>query len=413
MTFYSFTGVSGSDIQDVVQTSDSYPFMVSPFEYQRGHLVKLSSSGTYTWIARMSIPSAWGESNGGGMNSNLVVDSNNNVYICQNAAVNASSPICNIYNGVAATSNPLSALAAPYYRIDLRGNSISPSAPQYHQYVAILKFNSNGLFQRASCVHQLRNSSVPLSMAGFIGINKTTNELYMTVNAQGYSGTNAGSGAQLNKLYINNFGQNVVNGSNYDILFTNAINVTLTQPQTILGVVKFDSDLQAQSVAYVDTPGNGSQFNTMNPVSPISIDLSGNVYLTTTIKDSATVKTVYAFASLTGTDATFTTFGTINASSATSDGLIVSFNGALTSGRWATVVVSSDGLNDNGMSCVVNSNGYIFVGGNSTLNKTAESNTLVVNSYSTITGGAIQNVLFGNIDVTGATDRVGFLIKYE
>ncbi len=413
MTFYSFTGVAGSDIQDAVQTSDSYPFMTSPFEYQRGHLIKLTSSGVYTWIARMSIPSAWGENNGGGVNGNIVFDSNNNVYVCQNTVVSASSPICNVYSGIAATSNPLPTIAAPYYRIDLRGNSISPSAPQYHQYVAILKFSPSGAFQRAACVHQLRNGSVPLSMAGFIGINPTTNELYMTVNAQGYVGTNAMSGAQLNKLYVDSFSQNAANGSNYDVVVANTFNVALAQPQTILGIVKFDADLQAQSVAYVDVPGNGSQFNTNNPVNLISVDSSGNVYITTTIKDTAAVKTVYTFNALSGSDTTFTTFGTVSASSAAADGLVVSFNGALTTGRWATVVASSDGLNDAGLSCVVNSNDYVFIGGTSTLDKTAGSNTLAVKSYAGVSGGAIQNTLFGSIDVSAAEDRVGFLIRYE
>lgn len=103
----------------------------------------------------------------------------------------------------------------------------------------------------------------------------------------------------------------------------------------------------------------------------------------------------------------------INATAANADGLVVSYNGGLTSGRWATITSSSDGLNDNGFVCKVNSDDYIYVGGNAVLDKTAVSNAVTINSYSSVTAGAVVNTVFGSLNVTGATDRVGFLIRYE
>ena len=416
--FYKYSSVSSGVLQDTLVTSDSAPFTA---EYHRGHLVKLDSTGTYSWIARMVIPSAYGENNGGGRNGNIAIDGNNNVYVCQNVQINASSPICNIYSGVAASSNPLPALAAPYYRYDLRGNSISPSLSQYYRYVASFKFDSNGVFQGACGAHQLINGSVSLDMAGFIEINKATNEIYMTVNAQGFVGNNTGTGPNvgtntpLDKLYIDNFSSNVANGSNFDITVANAITVSLAQPQTILAVVKFNASLQAVSVAYIDTPGGnaGTASGFYGTPSPISIDSSGNVYIVTTIKGTSATNTINTFDSLSGSNPVFNTFATINATGANADGLMLSYNGALTTGRWATITASSDGLNDNGFACKVNSDDYIFVGGNAVLNNAAGSNTIAINSYSGVTGGAIQNTAFGNLIVTDAIDRVGFLVKYE
>jgi hypothetical protein len=410
---YKYSSVSAGVIQVTLATSDNYAFGgVDPYDTHRGYLVKLDSTGTYTWIARMAIPTAYGESNGGGITGNIVFDSANNIYICQNSINSASSSICNIYNGVTASSSPLPDLAAPYYRYDLRGASISPSLPQYYRYVAILKFNSSGVFQGACGTHQLLNGSELLGMNGSIGINKTTGSLYMAMNAQGFSGTNAGSGAQLNKLYVDSFSANVANGSNYDITVTNTFNVPLAQPQTVVAVVKFNSSLQAQSVAYIDTPGgNAGGFYGTN--ASLSVDSYGNVYVPTTIKNSTLAKTIYTFNSLSGSTATFNTFGTVTVANANTDGLIVSYEGDLDIARWATVVSSSDGLNDAGLACQPTSDNYIFVGGNSTLNKGVGSNTIGIKSYSTVIAGAVQNTLFGNLDVTAATDRAGFLIKYE
>jgi hypothetical protein len=411
--FYKYSSVSAGVIQTTLATSDSYAFGGSPADYHRSYLIKLDSGGTYTWIARMAVPTAWGENNGGGINANVVFDSANNVYVCQNSSNSASSPICNIYNGVAATSDPLPALAAPYYRYDLRGNSISPSAPQYTRYVAILKFNSTGVFQGACGAHQLLNGSQTLGMSGYIAINKSDGSLYLAMNAQGFAGTNAGSGAQLDTLYVDSFSSNVANGSNYDITVTNTFNVPLAQPQTVMAVVKFNSSLQAQSAAYIDTPGGNSGGFFSSLLSSVSVDSSGNVFIATSIKDSALVKTIKTFASLSGSTATFNTFGTVAATNANTDGLIVSYSGDLTTARWATLVTSSDGLADGGFICQPTSDNYIFVGGNSVLDKNAGSNTIAINSYSTVTAGAVQNTLFGNLNVTAATDRVGFLIKYE
>ncbi len=404
--FYKYSSVSAGVIQFTLVTADSYAFGGNPAEYHRGMLAKLSSSGDYTWIARMVVPTAWGENNGGTVNKNIVFDSSNNVYICLNSVSSASSPICNIYSGVSAATNPLPALADPYYRIDLRGNSISPALPQYYRFAAIAKFNSSGVFQSLSSAHQLINGSVSLDMNPLIGVDKASNTLFMAVNAQGFTGTNAGSGAQLNKLYIDSFSSNVANGSNYDIFVSNAINVTLAQPQTIMAIIKFNASLAAQSVAYIDTPSG-------NAGSTVSTDSAGNVYLATTIKDSASAKTIYEFNSLSGSDATFDTFGTITPTNINTDGLIVSYSGDLTNARWATRVETSDSLNDGGFISAVDSANNIYIGGTSVLNNAAGSNTVNIYDYSTVTSGVVQNTLFGSMDATNATDRVGYIIKYQ
>jgi hypothetical protein len=414
---YKYNNISAGEVQFTLITSDSYAFGGNPAQYHRGMLIKLDSSGTYSWIARMVLPTAWGENNGGTVNGNVVTDSSNNVYICLNGK-NASSPICNIYSGVAATSNPLPALSSPYYRIDLRGNSITPSLPQYYRFAAIAKFNSSGVFQGLCCAHQLLNGSVLLDLNPFIGINKTTNKLYMALTAQGFVGTNAGSGAQLNKLYVDSFSTNTANGSDYDIDVSNTFNMTLAQPQNILAIIKFSTSLEGESMAYVDTPPAPPippPYNIPpgNSGSGVSIDSTGNIYLATTIKDNTTSKTIYSFNSLVGSDATFTTFGTVNVGNTNTDGLIVSYSGDLTTARWATAVTSSDGLNDAGFISAVDTANNIYVGGTSVLNASASSNYVSIYNYSGISAGAVQNTLFGEMDATGATDRIGFIIKYE
>jgi hypothetical protein len=412
--FYQYSSVSAGVVQDTLITVDSYAFGGSPAQYHRGFLVKLNTSGVYDWNARMVIPTAWGENNGGTLNGNVVSDASGNVYLCLNSNQNASSPTVNIYSGVSMTTNPLT-LTSPYYRIDLRGNSISPSLPQYYRFAAIVKFNSSGVYQSTATAHQLINGSVGLNMTPFIGINKATNTLYMAINAQGYVGTNAGSGAQLDTLYVDSFSSNVVNGSDYDVSVSNTFNVTLAQPQAILAVIKYNTNMVAQAVAYIDTPPTSGSFpNTPgNTGSDISIDTTGNVYIATSIKDTTNAKTIYTFDSLVGATPSFNTFGTVSATAATNDGLVISFSDDLTDVNWATTITSSDNLNDNALTSVVDSNDYIYVGGTATLDKTQTTNTIAINEYDTVTGGAITTTLFGNLAVTDATDRASFIIKYE
>ena len=407
--FYEYDSVNGSnEIQFNLATSDSYPFNM-PYvdgQWQRGFLIKINSNCNYDWIARMVIPGAYGEQNAGPINKNIVIDTDDNIYVCIGTITTASSPICNIYSGVSASTNPLSTLTSPYYRLDLRGNSITPSAPQYYKFAAIVKFDNNGVFKRATCAHQLHNSSSTLDMNPYIGIDKTSNSLYISMNAQGFTGTNAMSGEQLNKLYINEFDSNEANGANYDIKLTNAYNLTLSQPQTVVAVVKYNSSLEAQSMAYIDTP-NG------NSITPIVVDSLGNIYISTTIKNNTTTKTIYTYDSLSGSDAVFNTFGSINATTTNSDGLVVCYSGDLTNVLWVTPITSSDGLNILASINLVDSNDNVYVGGTASLDKTASSNYINLYDYNTVSGGYISNTSFGNIDVTNATDKAGFIVKYN
>jgi hypothetical protein len=403
--FYEYDSVNGSnEIQFNLATSDSYPFNM-PYvdgQWQRGFLIKINSNCNYDWIARMVIPGAYGEQNSGPINKNIVIDTDDNIYVCIGTITTASSPICNIYSGVSASTNPLSTLTSPYYRLDLRGNSITPSAPQYYKFAAIVKFDNNGVFKRATCAHQLHNSSSTLDMNPYIGIDKTSNSLYISMNAQGFTGTNE----QLNKLYINEFDSNEANGANYDIKLTNAYNLTLSQPQTVVAVVKYNSSLEAQSMAYIDTP-NG------NSITPIVVDSLGNIYISTTIKNNTTTKTIYTYDSLSGSDAVFNTFGSINATTTNSDGLVVCYSGDLTNVLWVTPITSSDGLNILASINLVDSNDNVYVGGTASLDKTASSNYINLYDYNTVSGGYISNTSFGNIDVTNATDKAGFIVKYN
>ncbi len=404
--FYKYSSVDvGGTIQHDLITSDSYAFGGNPAEYHRGFLVKLDSSGSYSWVARMVMPTAYGENNGGTVNTNLVVDSANNVYLCLKANTSASSPICNIYSGTSALTNPLPATSSGYYRIDLRGNSISPSLPQYYKFAAIAKFNSSGVFQSLCSAHQLINSGIILDMIPAVGIHKASDTLYLTVNAQGYTGTNATTGAELNKLYINSFSANNTNGSNYDITQTNTFNVTLGQPQIIMAIIKYDSSLQAQAVAYIDTPSGNSGSYT-------SSDSDGNIYVATTINDTTT-KTIFTFSELSGAEAICSTYSSVSADTSTMDGLIVSYAGSLSSARWATLVKSSDNLNDSGLMTTVDASNYLYVGGTSTLNALSGSNTINIYDYASNVNNTLETTLFGAMDVTSATDRAGFLIKYE
>ncbi len=406
--FYEYASVDNTGVvQFTLTTSDSYPFNM-PFvdgQWQRGFLIKINPTCNYDWIARMVIPGAYGEQNGGPINKNIVIDSDNNVYVCVGSITSASSPICNIYSGVSASTSPLPTPAASYYRLDLRGNSLTPSTPQYYKFAAIVKFNSSGAFQRATCAHQLHNSSVLLDMNPFIGINKTTNSLYMSMNAQGFTGTNTMSGALLNKLYVNNFTSNTATGPNYNIIVSSAYTLTLMQPQSVIAIVQFDSYLQAQNMAYIHTPGGNSN-------GPVAVDSNGNVYVTTTIKDSTITKTIYTYNSLSGSDATFNEVANINATSANTDGLVVAYTGDLTSMLWAAPITSTDGLNNSGFSVVIDNADNIYVGGTASLNPIAETNYINLYNYTSITGGFVTNTLFGSIDVTNATDKVGIIVKY-
>jgi hypothetical protein len=231
----------------------------------------------------------------------------------------------------------------------------------------------------------------------------------MALRAQGFVGTNPGSGAQLNKLYVDSFTRNDASGSDYNVFVTNTFNVTLSQPQTILAIIKYNTSLVAQAVAYIDTPASSSG----NSGSGVSVDSAGNIYVATTIKDSATAKTIYTFDSLSGSDATFNTFGTVTPVNTNTDGLFVSYSGDLTTARWATTVASSDGLNDAGFALAVDTANNIYIGGTSTLDNASGSNTIDIYNYSSVSGGAVQTTLFGNMTVTNATDRAGFVIKYE
>lgn len=213
------------------------------------------------------------------------------------------------------------------------------------------------------------------------------------------------SGALLNKLYVNNFTSNTATGPNYNIIVSSAYTLTLMQPQSVIAIVQFDSYLQAQNMAYIHTPGGNSN-------GPVAVDSNGNVYVTTTIKDSTITKTIYTYNSLSGSDATFNEVANINATSANTDGLVVAYTGDLTSMLWAAPITSTDGLNNSGFSVVIDNADNIYVGGTASLNPIAETNYINLYNYTSITGGFVTNTLFGSIDVTNATDKVGIIVKY-
>ena len=105
-------------------------------------------------------------------------------------------------------------------------------------------------------------------------------------------------------------------------------------------------------------------------------------------------------------------FGNVNAMTTNTDGLIVCYSGDLTDAVWAAPITSSDGLNNSGFTSAVDGNNNIYVGGTSSLDKNAASNTVSLYNYDTVSSGHVVNSLFGNMDVTNATDRVGFIVKY-
>ncbi len=406
--FYKYDSVVAGVVQMTLVTSDSYAFGLvnGVSESHRGMLIKIvSSTGNYDWISRIAIPSAYGEQNGGSVNGNMVVDSDNNIYLCLNSNSGASSPTCNIYDGISMTaSSPLPALTGiPYTRLDLRGNSYNPSLPQFHRFVAIVKYNSSGVYQCATTVHQLINLNTTLNMNGMIGIDKITDSIYMTFNAQGFVGTNSGNGDQLDKLYIDNFSSNNTNGSNRDVFVTNAFYMTLAQPQTIMAIVKYDTSLQAQSMAYIDTPGG-------NTVSRPMASRVGNVYVMTTIKDNTGPKTVYTFNSINGSnEAVFDENVGIIPENQNKDGFFVSFTRELNNISWVVPINTSDNLDETGFMAAIDTHSNVYIGGNAIIDKTATSNFLEIYNYEPTNGDI---TLFGNVEVTNATDRIGFVVKY-
>jgi hypothetical protein len=158
-------------------------------------------------------------------------------------------------------------------------------------------------------------------------------------------------------------------------------------------------------MSYINTPSG-------NTISPVAVDSTGKVYIATTISNNATVKTIYTFNSLSGSDAVFNNAGNINATTTNTDGLIVSFSGDLRSLIWAAPITSSDGLNNSGFNTVVDGVDNIYIGGTASLNKNATTNFVNLYNYNTVSSGNITNSLFGSFDVTNATDSVGFIVKY-
>ena len=116
--------------------------------------------------------------------------------------------------------------------------------------------------------------------------------------------------------------------------------------------------------------------------------------------------------SLSGSTPAFNTFGNVNAMTTNTDGLVVCYTGDLMGVLWAAPITSSDGMNNSGFTSAVDSTNNIYIGGTSALNKNAVSNTINLYDYDTVTNGFVVNSLFGNMDVTNATDRTGFIVKY-
>jgi hypothetical protein len=405
--FYNYASVNGSqEVQFTLTTTDSYEYGFN--ESHRGFLIKIKPNNNYDWIARIAIPNLYGPIEyGAPVPRNMVIDSNNNIYLCIGSNQEPTSPEINVYNGV--STNPLSAGASPYYRLDLRGNSLTPPIGDYHKFAAILKFDNNGVFQRASCVHQQNKfSGGNLDMNPYIGIDKRTGSLYLSMNAEGFVGTNAATGAALNKLYVNNFSSITANGSNYDIKVSSAYTMILSQPQKVLAIVKYDGSLQAQTMTYINTPSQ-------NSACTISVDSNSKVYITTVIRDTGSTKTIYTYNSLSGTTPVFNAFGNVNATAVPyTDGLVVCYTGDLTGVVWAAPIRSSDGMSDENFSTAVDDNDNFYVVGVSSFNTTSPSAARSIQpyNYTSVSGGNVVNSLFGNIDVTNATSKVGYIIKY-
>ena len=108
----------------------------------------------------------------------------------------------------------------------------------------------------------------------------------------------------------------------------------------------------------------------------------------------------------------FNNSGNINATTANTDGLIVSFSGDLKNLIWAAPITSSDGYNTSGFTTVVDGIDNIYIGGTAALDKTASSNYINLYNYNTVSSGHVTNTLFGSIDVTNAIDEAGFIVKY-
>ncbi len=397
---YSSVNVSNEILFNLI-TSDSYPF---GSEYHRGSLIKIDTSGTYDWVARQSLPTAYGENNGGTINTNIEFDSNNNVYLCLNGK-NSSSPICNIYNGTSVLNSPLiNTSSLPYYRIDLRGNSLSPSLPQFYVFAAVAKYTPSGQFERLCCAHQLRNASILIDMNPYIGISPS-DEIYLAVNAQGYNALNGI--INLDTLYVNSFIANVTNGSNYVITVNTTHKLQLTQPQTVLAIIKFNTDLTAERLTYIDTPsGNSGCIN-------IGFDSGNYIYIATSIKDNTTVKTIYTYESITNGFVSTNEYGNINATNSNNDSLLISYNSDLSNVKWVSVVRSSDGLNESGIIIDVDKSNNIYAAGTSYLNALNSINTIDIYDFEQVINSTISLTLAASVDVSNATDKAGFIIKYN
>jgi hypothetical protein len=407
--FQTNTVVSGV-LTPTEYTRDSYPYAS---ERQRSYLVKLDSSGNFTWIARNSSPVAHGEF-GTSTFGNVVVDISDNVYISVSGS-GGSSPISRLYSGATNSAGSLS-VPASYYIIDPRspGNSISPLLPQYYRYSAIAKFSSAGVFQAASFAHSLFDGStqIYLDMYPFLVLDKATNSIYMAMRTHGFIGNATDGTTPLNKVYINSFDSFIVNGSNFDIFNTNTFTLFIAQPSTQISIVKYNTSLVAQIGTFVNTPGAESGFTkaTLNP--NLTLDKDGNLVVGLTIKDNTTSKTVYSYSSINfeGT-VQLNTFGTIEAQDASNyDGVFVSFTPNLVA-RWAVPIYSTSGLTEQSPIPFADpTQALIYFCGESAV---ASGGTLEIKDYDTVTGGAIQTTSFGSMNLAATANKtVGYLLKY-
>jgi hypothetical protein len=158
-------------------------------------------------------------------------------------------------------------------------------------------------------------------------------------------------------------------------------------------IVKYSASGTAQWATPIGSTNNES-------VNSVSVDLSGNVYVTGSFNGTVTIRN---FGSGGGGGAiTLTSYGTLT-TAGNADAFIVKYNSSGTA-QWATSI-GSVSPSESGNSIATDGDGNVYVVGQ--INGTVSINNFISGGG----GGAITLALYGTLATTGGTDA--FIVKYN
>jgi hypothetical protein len=336
-----------NDVSGGVINASPYGILTTVGDYDTV-IIKYNKAGQVQWVTSIT-----------GVNYDaargaISVDSSGNVYV---TGLFFSNPITiNSANGVSGGNINVSAFGTLAKNIDFSDS-----------YIA--KYNTNGIAQWATSIEGSFSdivTGIAVDSSGNIYVSGWYVSNPVTIN----SFTSIISGV----INVTSFGTlaNVADRDYY--------------------IAKYNTNGIAQWVTRIG--GNG-----LDESWRVATDSSGNVYLTGNI-DPPSVS-INSYNNVSGGSINVSSFATLTTVGSW-DGIVVKFN---TNGivQWATSM-GAVGASTSGTDIVVDSSNNIYLTG-------CYNNTIMINSYGGISGGAIVNVAFGTLSSLGNSDT--FVIKYD